>query len=420
MTRSTVALLHYTAPPVIGGVEAVIESQARLFLWAGFQVAILAGRGAASALPADVEFNLIPEIDSLHPQAVSIGAALAHGHVPAEFESVAQHLAEQLSPILSRFDHVIVHNVLTKHFNLPLTAALHDMVEAHVIRHCIAWCHDLSWTSPHSRAQVHAGYPWDLLRTMWRDVTYVTVSHARQRDLAQLFNCAPDMIHVVFNGVDPDVLLDLSTEGRSLIDRLDILDSDLVLLMPVRVTPAKNIELALHVVAAMKARGCRIRLIVTGPPDPHDADRMAYFRSLRRLRAQLKIEQDARFVFESGPSAAQAYLIDEQRVAELYRVSDVLFMPSHHEGFGMPVLEAGLVGMPVACTEVPAAKEIGGENVLLFRPDASPESVADLILTWAEHSPVHRLRRRIRQNFTWPAIFRSDIVPLLMSERQTA
>ena len=107
-------------------------------------------------------------------------------------------------------DHVIIHNVFTKHFNLPLTAALMRLLEQGMIRHCIAWCHDFTWTSAHSRSSVHPGYPWDLLRTFREDVTYVTVSRHRQAELAGLFHCAPERIHVVYDGVDPAELYSLS------------------------------------------------------------------------------------------------------------------------------------------------------------------------------------------------------------------
>ena len=82
----------------------------------------------------------------------------------------------------------------------------------------------------------------------------------------------------------------------------------------------------------------------------------------------------------------------------------------------MPVLEAGLVGVPVVCTSVPAAEEIGGEDVILIDTDADPTHVAGQILSWAEQSPVHRLRRRVRRDYTWQAIFRRDIEPLLGGE----
>jgi glycosyltransferase involved in cell wall biosynthesis len=167
----------------------------------------------------------------------------------------------------------------------------------------------------------------------------------------------------------------------------------------------------------LKARGCRLRLVVTGPPDPHDAHSMAYFRSLQDLRRELDVEREVRFVFESGPDPDQPFLIDSQVVGDLFRVSDVMFMPSHYEGFGMPILEAGLAGVMVVCTEVPAAKEIGGEDVTLFDAACQPAEVADRILTQIEHSPEQRLRRRVRQNYSWQSIFRRDIEPLLAGKR---
>ena len=420
MTRSTLAILHYTAPPIIGGVESVLEAHAGLFQQAGFDVTVIAGRGAESALASGVHFQRIPELDSLHPRVASIGAALEQGRIPVDFGALTADIVHRLDPLLRRFDHLIVHNVFTKHFNLPLTAALFDLLDAQRMPPCTAWCHDFTWTSPHSRSKVHPGYPWDLLRTRRLDVDYVVVSRERQRALAQLFHCVPDMINVVYNGVDPAVLWGLSPPGRALIDRLGVMENDLIILMPVRITAAKNIELALQVIAALKARACQPLLVITGPPDPHDAASMAYFQSLRDLRAQLSVEAEARFVFESGPDATQPWLIDEALVAELFRVSDVLFMPSRREGFGMPVLEGGLLGIPVACSEdVPAAQEIGGEDVLRFKVTDPPEAIADSLQAWVQHSPVHRLRRRIKQDYSWSAIFQRDMMPLL-ADREKA
>jgi glycosyltransferase involved in cell wall biosynthesis len=183
--------------------------------------------------------------------------------------------------------------------------------------------------------------------------------------------------------------------------------------MPVRVTQAKNIELALRVVAALKALGRRVKLVLTGPPDPHDEESMAYFRELQALRHQLGVDDEMRFIFESGPDPDGPFTIDMPVVADLFRLSDVVFLPSHREGFGMPVLEAGLVGAPVVCTPVPAAHEIGGDDVTLIGPDDDPEAIADRILSIVAARPIHRLRRRVRQKYTWSAIFERDIEPLL-------
>src|SRR5512134_3090661 len=175
-----VAILHYSAPPVVGGVESVIFAHAQLFVESEYPTVVLAGRGEKDALPPEVEFIRIPEMDSQHSSIVEMHHELDQGIVPVNFEQMVVQLSEKLAPVSASVDVLIVHNVFTKHFNLLLTAALFRLLDRGVIHHCIAWCHDITWTSPNSRSKVYAGYPWDLLRTYRSELTYVTVSKERQ------------------------------------------------------------------------------------------------------------------------------------------------------------------------------------------------------------------------------------------------
>jgi glycosyltransferase involved in cell wall biosynthesis len=214
--------------------------------------------------------------------------------------------------------------------------------------------------------------------------------------------------------VDPAELLALSADGLALIDRLDMWNSDLNLIMPVRVTQAKNIELAIRVAAALKERGIQPNIVITGPPDPHDPLNLEYFQSLLDLRKQLGVDREVHFVYQSGSNPENPLIVDMPIVAELFRVSDALFMPSRREGFGMPVLEAGLVGIPVFSTDqVPAANEIGGQDVIRFSAQADPGHVAERIVEMIEKSPMLQLRRRVRQGLTWRSIFNRQIIPFL-------
>ena len=407
------AILHYSLPPVVGGVEAVIHAHTALLLNAGYPVRLIAGAGNKVALPDGAEFIQVPEMDSRNPKVIEVGKQLEVGKIPAEFEILSATLEKHLEVVLQTVDSVMVHNVFTKHFNLPLTAALIRLLDKGKIRNCIAWCHDFTWTSPHSRSRVHHGYPWDLLRTYRERVTYVTVSRHRQEELAELFHCPTERVHVIYDGVNPVELYSLSEEGQALIDRLDLMEADLILLMPVRITQAKNIEYALQVIAGLKDRGIRPKLVISGPPDPHDPGDMRYYQNLLDLRRQLHVEQEARFVYESGPQPGEGYIIGLPMVRELYRISDILFMPSHREGFGMPILEAGMIGMPIFSTEIPATEEIGGQEVTRFSLEDPATEVAGVILSWAQTSSIQGLRQRIRQNFTWKAIFHHNILPLL-------
>lgn len=418
MQDQTVAILHYSAPPIVGGVEAVIKAHQNEFIHAGYSCTVIAGRGNIAALPLNAKFIEIPEIDSQHPEIVKMSRELEAGRVPENFTSLETQLTKLLEPVLREFDYLFIHNVFTKHFNLPLTGALHRLLDEGVVRNGIAWCHDFTWTSPSSRSKVHPGYPWDLLRTKRDDCVYVAVSKERQQTLAGLFGCPIDEIKIVYNGVDPYKVLGLSEQGIKLVNKLGLMKSDLNLLMPVRVTQAKNIEFALKVVAELKMMGLKPKLVLTGPPDPHDAESMNYFQSLRDLREEFGVLDEMSFVFEVGPGVDQPFFIDEQVVGDLYRVSDVMFMPSHREGFGMPVLEAGLVGVPVISREVPAAQEIADKEAVIFHPDDSAEKIATSIVKMLDRSETARLRNRVRKYYTWKAIFENGIQPLMQTGGQ--
>lgn len=411
--RGTTAILHYSASPVVGGVETVMLAHAEAFIQTGYPVTIITGRGDQDAYPPSVQLIQVPEMDSQYPSVQQISASLVQGRIPEEFEILASRLETILGPILERFDNVILHNVLTKHFNLPLTAALFRLLDQERLHNCIAWCHDLSWTSAHSRDQIHPGYPWDLLRRYDAKITYVAISRLRQKEVADLLGCPIEGIQVIYSGVEPATLLGLSGEGESFAQRLGLLASPLNILMPVRVTQAKNIELALRVAAEIKALNYSLRLVVTGPPDPHDEQSMRYFHTLLELRQELDIEEEVCFVAEGGQSGSKPFTIKPAMVGELYRLADLVFIPSHREGFGLPVLEAGLTGLPVFSTPTPAAREIGGLDVHLFSPDEDPQEIARMVLDWAETDSVHHLKARVRMEYTWPAIFARQIKPMI-------
>jgi mannosylglucosylglycerate synthase len=416
--KPATAILHYSAPPVVGGVESVLFSQSQAFVEEGWPAAVVAGRGESAALPAGVEFVSILEMDTQHPSIIKIRSQLDKGDIPEEFDKTVRHLKNSLIPVLRNFDAVIIHNIFTTYFNLPLTAALYQMVEARIIKNCIAWCHDFTWNSPISRSKVYPRYPWDLLKKFYPDIQYVTVSYERKTELVSLLGCDEEKVNVIYNGVNPQKILGISQNGWELINRIGLVDSDLNVIMPVRVTQAKNIEFAMKFIKVLQDQGIRARLVITGPPDPHDENSMVYYQNLLKLRKDSGLERQVRFVYESGPNPSRPYIVDHSIIGDLYRISDVLFIPSHREGFGMPVIEAALIGLPVITTPIPAALELGGDDVVIIEDLSRPEVVAQQILKKVNETPIHRFRRRTRQNFTWKAIFNRDIKPLL-GEKKT-
>jgi mannosylglucosylglycerate synthase len=414
--RPKTAILHYSAPPTIGGVEAVIYAHAKIFLENGYPIKVIAGRGDQSALPIGTEYTEIPHLDSQHETVLRVNKELAKGIVSESYKALREEIKSLLLQSLIDIDNVIVHNIFSKNFNLALTEALVMLQDEGRIHNVIAWCHDFSVQSANDKPALHEGFPWDILQTYYNDISYVVVSRKRQEILAGILGMQRGKIKVIYNGFDSDELLGLADETRQLIRHLSLNDADLIILMPVRITKAKNIEFALQVAAELKLSGCSFKMILTGPPDPHDTDNMAYFHDLKKMRKELGLKKNFRFLFEENPDSDEPYILDMNVVADLYRVSDMVFMPSHREGFGMPVLEAGFIGKPVFSTRIPASVEIGGEEIHIISLSRGPGYTAQQIFEWASTDPIHIFRVRTRQNHTWQKIFRNQIQPFLIDK----
>ena len=401
-----IVLLHYSAPPIVGGVESVIGHHARMMADAGHEVRIVAGRG--SQVDERVEFIKIPQVDSRHPLAASLKEQLDAGKVPADFSTHVEELTRTLLEVVSDADCLIAHNVCSLNKNLVLTAALNAISEQAEQIQMILWHHDLAWTTPRYRNELHDGYPWDLLRTPWPRVNQVTISEFRRKELAGLMGIAEDDIHVVPNGVDIARFLKLEPLTSSFVNQLGLLNACPILLLPVRITPRKNIELALHVLAALRETYPQAVLVVTGPLGPHNPANVDYFKKLQSLRESLSLQRSAFFLAE----LTDDYLADEV-ISDFYQLADALILPSREEGFGIPVLEAGLAGLPAFCADIPPLRDLGMADVRYFSLDDSPEHIASLISDQLSSSSMLQFRARVRSQFAWSEIYRQQIDPLL-------
>ena len=70
--------------------------------------------------------------------------------------------------------------------------------------------------------------------------------------------------------------------------------------------------------------------------------------------------------------------VDENKKWELLKNADVFVYPSFYEGFGLPVLEAQVVGTPVVASNTSSLPEILGNSALLVNPK-SPDEIAEAI-----------------------------------------
>ena len=401
-----IVLFHYSAPPVVGGVESVIGHQARLMIQAGHEVQIVAGRGEQTE--KYIQFLQIPLADSRHPKVLLIKESLDQGIVPNEFHDLVETLAGELGAVLTNVDCLIAHNVCSLNKNLILTAALQKISEKPESPRFILWHHDLAWTTPRYREELHEGYPWDLLCKAWDGVEQVTISDFRRKELSNLMDLPQEKIWVIPNGVDIQRFLKMEPQTLSFIEQLDLLNAYPILLLPVRITSRKNIELALHTMAELRKQFPQAKLIITGPLGPHNPANLQYFETLKSLRNSLQLENAVHFLAEF----TDEFLPDEI-VSDFYQIADTLFLPSREEGFGIPVLEAGLAGIPVFCADIPPLRDLGMSFVQYFSLDDEPANIASLLWKHLSASMVFKFRVHVRSRYTWRQVYEQQIEPLL-------
>lgn len=401
-----VALLHYSSPPIVGGVESVLAHHAHLMTQAGHQVAIFAGRG--KTFDEQIPVHILPRLDSRHPEVMEVKALLDKGLLAPAFDQLRDQIKKELLTELIGFDVLIAHNVASLHKNLPLTAALYEAYQTPGFPHLIIWHHDLAWTTPRYRNEMFTGYPWDLLRTRWEGVEQVVVSEVRRQELGDLLGMPKESIRVVPNGVDINSFFKLESKTIQLMEQLQLLKGDPLFLLPVRLTRRKNIELALRVMTELRKEFPKAMLLVTGPEGPHNPANAAYKQKLIQLRNELTLQNAVYFIAEITPE----FLPDEV-IADFYRLADALIFPSREEGFGIPIIEAAFSAMPVFCADITVLRELGGEDVSYFDPDASPQSIAEMISARLRGEVTSRWARRAKHGYSWDSIYSRYIEPLI-------
>jgi glycosyltransferase involved in cell wall biosynthesis len=85
--------------------------------------------------------------------------------------------------------------------------------------------------------------------------------------------------------------------------------------------------------------------------------------------------------------------VGSDRLLDFYRTCDVFVLPSHHEGSPRVVKEALACGCPVIASRIPGSEIIDpGEESIVFAPDYSPRTYADLIVRMLSDDSYRRQR----------------------------
>jgi glycosyltransferase involved in cell wall biosynthesis len=404
-----IGLLHFSGPPMIGGVEQTMYYQAKQLALADHEPIFIVGKG--EAVFPESQVIRIPQLFSRHPEVLAAKAELDAGHTGSHFQKLLQVLSSLLHEITTAMDVLLVHNALTLHKNLAFTQALWNLHQAGELPPLIGWHHDFAWSRPDYHSELHDGLPWELLKKPWPHTMHVVVSKAQQKKLASLYDIDPDQIAVIPPGIDPAITGQWTELTQQLVSDLRLLEATVLLLLPARITRRKNIEFALQIHAAFcQQTGKDVRLIITGPPGPHNPTNIAYLERLFKLAQDLGFQNKVHFLYQCGSTPPLS--IDDDTMANLYGLCDALLFPSIDEGFGIPILEAGLVRMPIFCSDLSPFKESGRDQIHTFHLSEPPQKIARRISDTIIKDNAYILRERVRREFTWQHIVRDKLIPM--------
>lgn len=162
-----------------------------------------------------------------------------------------------------------------------------------------------------------------------------------------------------------------------------------------RITPKKGLDFFLPVLARLRPRHPRLKLVVAGPFDAPD-----YERAIRSQVDGLGLADAVSFVGQ----------VDGAEKDRLLQQSVGFILPSHSEGFSNAVLEALAAGTPVFITPGCNFPEVDADRlgyVIPREPEAWEAALAEFLATDPRHlREAARIRAHMAEQFNWDATAR--------------
>jgi len=192
------------------------------------------------------------------------------------------------------------------------------------------------------------------LKLMREGINIITPSRWSRDGLIRS-GAAPEHIHIVPHGVDPEVFHPLDKESRAQLRKQLGWQDRFVMLNVSAQYSWKGIRLLLQSFATMVEEKRDLLLVLKGSDQIYNSE-LAIQKHLQNMHPRLRqnLKQNVAY---TGSSLCVTQLV------EYYQAADVLVAPYHAEGFNLPVLEALACGLPVICTDGGPTDEFVDEQV---------------------------------------------------------
>lgn len=215
----------------------------------------------------------------------------------------------------------------------------------------------------------------------------VVATHWGKKDLLQHYHLQEDKVAVV--PIGPAVAAyPAPSEADVAHARLRLGLPNDFLYYPAQTWPHKNHLNLLEALALVRDRWhVTVPLVCSGHKN-------GFYPVLKRRIQQLHLADQVQFVG----------FVNSLEVRCLYKLARAMVFPSKFEGGGLPVVEAFLAGIPVACSNIGPLQEQAGDAAVTFDPDSPVEIAGAIHRLWVDRSLRQNLTERGKSNlarFSW-------------------
>lgn len=175
----------------------------------------------------------------------------------------------------------------------------------------------------------------------------------------------------VNNGLDIRRFISEEVDSGKTRRLLDIPDDAKVLIMVARFYEAKDHDCLIRAMALLP-ESVHLILVGSGPT----------LMQCVQLARELKVQARIHFTGYT------------EHVAQYIKASDIGILASHHEAFGLSLIEYMACGLPVIASDVPGIREVVAEAALLFPPSDSEDLVRQIQLLISNPVFYHQLQQK--------------------------
>ncbi len=201
----------------------------------------------------------------------------------------------------------------------------------------------------------------------------IAISEFSRREILNFTDAREDSVRAIPLAADPAFARPIPEDIRR--KKLkELLPSEKPYILCIANTyPHKNVHLLIHAFSGILER-IPHHLVLVGKPRLGEPEVQS---ALRQISAPERIRRLQR--------------VEQEDLCALYQGADLFVFPSLYEGFGLPVLEAMMSGVPVLTTKCGSIPEVGGEAVCYF-----------------DHTDPEDLCLQILEILSWPEEHRKD------------